>query len=173
MREKLLTLCLALTVLCAGCMPGAAKDGPAEGEAAVWFLAGENGTEGAALTPEFRSLPQEKAEGEALLELLLIGPEESGLSSPFPQGTTLKSLHLDGDLALVDLSEAYGGLSGVDLTLADGCITLTLCQLPGVDRVYLTVEGGPRPFRDQVLSPGDFLLENGAGETENENQPVK
>ena len=166
MRGRLLTLCLALTVFCAGCMPGAAKDGPAEGEAAVWFLAGENGTEGAALAPEFRPLSQEGAEGEALLKLLFTGPEELGLSSPFPQGTALKGFRLDGDLALVDLSEAYGGLSGVDLTLADGCITLTLCQLPGVDRVYLTVEGSPRPFRDQVLSRDDFLLENGVGETE-------
>lgn len=164
MRKRLLTLVLTLLLLCAACVPGTSMDGPAEGEAAVWFLAGENGTAGAALAPEFRPLPQSGAEGEALLGLLLSGPEEPGLNSPFPGGTALKSLRIEGDLALVDLSEAYGGLSGVDLSLADGCIVLTLCQLTGIERVYLTVESGPRPFRDQVLSPSDFLLENGVEE---------
>ena len=67
---------------------------------------------------------------------------------------------------MIDLSEAYGGLSGADLTLADGCIVLTLCQLSEVERVYLTVEGRPRPFRDQLLSAADFLLENEAVEEE-------
>lgn len=163
-RERLLCLSLALVLLCAACVPGAARNGPAEGEAEVWFLAGENGTAGAALASEYRPLPQSGTEEEDLLGLLLSGPETPNLSSPFPRGTALKSLRMEEDLALVDLSEAYGGLSGVDLTLADGCIVLTLCQLPEVERVYLTVEGSPRPFRDQVLSPGDFLLENGAEE---------
>ena len=163
--KRLAALALGLVLLCAACGRGTPGEGPGPGEAAVWFVADENGREGAALAPEFRTLPQEGTEGEALMGLLLAGPEELGLSAPFPRGTALKSLRLDGDLALVDLSEAYGGLSGVDLTLADGCIVLTLCQLPEVERVYLTVEGSPRPFRDQVLSPGDFLLENEAGET--------
>ena len=64
-------------------------------------------------------------------------------------------------MVTLDLSEAYGGLSGVELTLADACIVLTLCRLEDVEAVYLTVDGRPRPFRDQVLTPADFLLEEG------------
>lgn len=163
MRRKLLALGLALLLLCAACVPGTGREGPGEGEAEVWFLSETNGEKGSALASEFRALPQGE-EMEGLLELLFAGPEDMDLRSPFPRGTAAKSWRLEGDLALVDLTEAYGGLSGTDLTLADGCIVLTLCQMEGVERVYLTVEGSPRPFRDQVLSPGDFLLENGAGE---------
>ncbi len=47
------------------------------------------------------------------------------------------------------------------MTLADACIVLTLCRLEDVEAVYLTVDGRPRPFRDQVLTPADFLLEEG------------
>lgn len=60
----------------------------------------------------------------------------------------------------VDLSEAYSGLAGVELSLADGCIVLTLCQLEGVEEVYITVEGRPRPFRDQVYTREDFMENN-------------
>lgn len=162
MRRTLLAVCLALLALCAACVPDGSGEGPGGGEAAVWFLANGNGETGAALAPEYRPVPEGAGE-EKLLEMLLAGPESLELSSPFPRGTALKSLRLEGDLALVDLSEAYGGLSGADLSLADGCIVLTLSQFSQVKRVYLTVEGRPRPFRDQVLSAQDFLLENGAG----------
>lgn len=163
MRKRAMALGLILAALCTACMPSAAKEGPAEGEAEVWFLAKGNGEDGCALSREFRAMPLKGEEPEELLRLLLSGPESLELASPFPRGTALKSCRTEGNLALVDLSEAYGGLSGAELSLADGCIVLTLCQLPQIERVYLTVEGRPRPFRDQVMAPGDFLLENGAG----------
>jgi len=167
MRKRLPALALALALLCSGCAAGGKGQAPAEGEVQVWFLANENGAEGSALASEFRAPPQgETVEG--LMALLLSGPEGEGLRSPFPAGTRLRGWELgeDGTLRL-DMNETYGGLNGAELTLADGCVTLTLCRLPRVERVYLTVEGRPRPFRDQVLGPGDFLLENGAGgETE-------
>lgn len=56
----------------------------------------------------------------------------------------------------LDLSEQYGGLSGVDLTVADACLTLTLCQVEGVESVYVTVEGREIPYRRvQQLGPDD------------------
>lgn len=163
MRRKLLFLLLALAFLCAACTPGTGKEGPAEGEAEVWFPTQANGDTGSALAREYRPLSEEEPI-ESLLSLLLAGPEGAELTSPFPQGTQVRSWRLEGETVLVDLSEAYGGLSGADLTLADGCIVLTLCQLPEVERVYLTVEGRPRPFRDQMLQAADFLLENETGE---------
>ena len=162
MRRRLTALGLFLLLLCTACVPGTAGKGPSEGRVAVWFLARENGELGSALTPEYRSLPEEEGVGP-LLSMLFSGPEDPELAGPFPRGAAVKSWRLEGDLLMIDLSEAYGGLSGADLSLADGCIVLTLCQLPEVGRVYLTVEGRPRPFRDLVLRPNDFLLENGTG----------
>ena len=63
------------------------------------------------------------------------------------------------------MSAAYAGLVGVDLTLADCCITLTLAQLPGVDGVRVTASGGGQSYRDrQALYPEDVLF-SGAEET--------
>lgn len=66
----------------------------------------------------------------ALMEALLAGPDEPLLSSPIPEGTVLKSLKVSGRRAQIDLSAQYARLTGIDLSLADYCITLTLTQLP-------------------------------------------
>lgn len=164
MKRRWLGLTLVLALLCAACGSAGTGERPEEGWASLWFLSAENGEEGSALKAESRVLPEGGERVEELMALLLAGPEGAELTSPFPQGTVLRSWQREGSLVCLDLSEAYGGLSGAGLTLADGCIALTVCQLPEVERVYLTVEGRPRPFRDQVLSPDDFLLVNGAGE---------
>ena len=159
MRKRLFPALLALLLLCTACTPTPA-DEPNQGAYTLYFVSAENRQDGAALTTEGRDLPPDGSEVRGLLELLFSGPESAALRSPFPAGTSLRGVSVEEGTAYVDLSEAYGGLSGVDLTLADGCVVLTLCQLEGVEAVYLTVEGRPRPFRDQVLTPADFLLDN-------------
>lgn len=152
-------LALALSLLLAGCggEPGSGEKAP--GEYALWFTAAHGSSQSAALGSEARVLP----DGEDPVTLLLQGPQSEELSSPFPAGTALRGSRVEDGIAYVDLSEAYGGLSGAELTLADACVVLTLCQLDGIDRVYITVEGEPRPYRDQILSPEDFLLDNALG----------
>ncbi len=167
-NNRLPLLLLLLAALCAAC--GVAGEGfsrdPAGEGMTLYYLSAENGETGGILGREFRDVPGNTA-GDVMTRLLS-GPEEVGLRSPFPGGTVVRSCREEGDLAIVDLSEAYGGLSGVELTLADGCIVLTLCELSHIDRVYLTVEGRPRPFRDQIFTAEDFLLDNGAGQDRQE-----
>lgn len=96
---------------------------------------------------------------EALLTELLKGPLDEGLKSPIPAGTTLLSLEMEGSRALVDLSAAYGTLSGVALTLADYAVTLTLTQLPEISLVKITVRGRELDYRDkQTFTARDVLL---------------
>lgn len=158
--RTLAALVLAVVLLSAGCGEKQTAETPPEGQYSVYFIASQSSPDSGALAYEFRTLPPGRGAVDGLLRLLLAGPESTGLNSPFPRGTTLRSWRVDGDQAVVDLSEAYEGLSGVDLSLADGCIALTLFQLEGIDSVYLTVEGRPRPFRDRVLRASDLLLEN-------------
>lgn len=97
----------------------------------------------------------------ALMSALLAGPpeEELELTSLIPAGTRVLSWSLEEGVANVELSAAYAGLVGVDLTLADCCITLTLAQLPGVEGVRVTVNGGGQSYRDRrVLYPEDVLF---------------
>ena len=95
----------------------------------------------------------------ALMEALLAGPDEPLLSSPIPEGTVLKSLKVSGRRAQIDLSAQYARLTGIDLSLADYCITLTLTQLPNVNAVSITADGRELPYREtQVLLSADTLL---------------
>ena len=95
----------------------------------------------------------------ALLEALLAGPDEPSLSSPIPEGTALKSLKVSGRSAQIDLSAQYARLTGIDLSLADYCITLTLTQLPNVNAVSITADGRELPYREtQTLTAADPLL---------------
>lgn len=96
---------------------------------------------------------------EALVNELLKGPADETLKSALPAGTTLLSLEIDGDRALVDLSPSYESLSGVALTLADSAIAMTLSQVPEVSSVQITVRGRELAYRErQVLNLREVLL---------------
>ena len=168
MRKRwiVLTLC-TLVLLVIGCAVGTATvrqepEGPAY---QLYFLertlADADG--GDALRAEERAIDDTGCTAEEtarlLLEALLRGPKDPLLESPFPKGTSLVSAERVGTELRVDLSAAYGGLSGVELSLADYAITLTLTQLPDVARVRITVLGEELDYRSrQVFLSRDVLL---------------
>jgi len=94
-----------------------------------------------------------------LMEELLKGPLNESLKNTIPVGTTLESVEIRGSQAIVDMSAAYGSLSGVGLTLADYAIALTLTQLPEIMSVKITVRGKELDYRDrQTFTARDVLL---------------
>jgi len=96
---------------------------------------------------------------EELIHALLEGPTDPNLYSPIPDNVTLRSWSLKDGLLYLNLSEQYGGLSGIQLTLADYSFVYTLCQLEEVDGVTLTVANDPMSFRHhQILTVDDTLL---------------
>ena len=138
---------LALALVLAAC------SSPPEGEAEhmLWFandLSDWDHSRYEAISPVPYS-------GELTVEDLLDGPPpDSGLRSPFPAGTRLLGWQLDQDgLLWVDLSESYGSLTGIGLTLADYCLTFTLCQLEEVERVSITVSGRTISYRPAWRKP--------------------
>ena len=80
--------------------------------------------------PDADTLTQEEL-AQRLLERLLADKPDAGVRAPMPGGTTLLSLSVLGNWARVDFSRQYARLAGIDLTLADYCVTLTLTQLDG------------------------------------------
>lgn len=162
MKRLLFLSVLFLLALCA-CAPAEEETG----EYQVYFISDPAGQEvragGSALESEGRSLPEGADPAEGLMECLLSGPLSGALRSPIPEGVRqLSAPTIEDGVCRVDLSEGYGSLSGVELTLADYCIALTLCQLPGVDAVTIDVEGEPIPYRArQVLRPEDAALTGG------------
>lgn len=100
-----------------------------------------------------------------LMAALLDGPPaESGLTPIIPDGVELLDWSTEGRVVWVELSAPYAGLSGVDLTLADYSIVLTLTQLEGVDGVRITVSGGGQAFQDRPASYPSDVIFSGAEE---------
>lgn len=99
---------------------------------------------------------------ETLVRALLKGPEDLQLCTPFPEGTELRSVRIFGGHAVVDLSAVYANLSGIELAMADYCITLTLTQIPEVRSVQTTVNGGLLAYRSsQNFTARDVLISSG------------
>ena len=158
MKKRVLlsaALCLLMASLW-GCSQG--SGGTAAGSYRVYYSALSDQSAPLAVgyetwTPEGESLPV-----SGLLDALFAGPTASGLTSPFPEGTRLRNWTLEEGCLRLDLSEQYGSLTGVDLTVADACLVLTLCQAEGVESVYVTVEGSEIPYRPiQQLTEEDLL----------------
>ena len=169
MRERILSMLCALFLLLSGC---AAPGGGEEEGWLVYFAAPlpasetDDPVQGPAVLWETRRLPQDADVLSGLVECLLSGPVSEDLRSPFPDGVYQRSepVLTDG-VCQVDLSERYGGLSGVDLTIADYCIALTLLQVEGVEAVSILVEGEPISYRDhQLLRESDIILSSAEDE---------
>lgn len=155
---------LALLLALAACAPSPeAGTGPV-----LWFANDLSDWDSSSRHEALSSVPYRgEMTVDALLDALLDGPAaDSGLLSPFPAGTRLLGWQLDEDgLLWVDLSESYGSLTGIALTVADYCITLTLGQLEGVERVSVTVSGRTISYRYwQEMSPSQAVL-SGVEET--------
>ena len=94
-----------------------------------------------------------------LLTELLKGPVDPTLESPFPKGMGVNLVERKGTEIHIDLSRAYSTLSGVELSLADYAIAMTMTQLPDVARVRITVAGNDLDYRSrQVFQARDILF---------------
>ena len=156
MRKRRWLLLLLAALLLAAC--GGKEEEQPEGPV-LWFCAGGGEDHGAALAPQ----PYEgELVPEDLLAALLAGPTQEGLSSPFPRGVTLRQCAWNEErpgVLTVDLSEQYGALADVSLSLADYSIVLTLSQAEGVEAVEITAGGRSVSYRShQLLSPEEAVL---------------
>lgn len=156
MKKRLLPLLLAAAMALSAC--GGEGEDTAEGPV-LWFCTAASQDHGPALSPQ----PYDgELTPEALLSALLAGPDEEGLTSPFPRGVALRQCAWDQErpgVLLVDLSEQYGALADVSLSLADYSIVLTLSQAEGVEQVEITAGGRVVTYRShQTLDPREAVL---------------
>ncbi len=107
----------------------------------------------------WKDLPAEglQAQAEAVVRRIMDGSEL--YPSPIPAGTQLRECRLVGGIVSLDFSADYGQLSGMDLTVADYCLTLSLTELPDIYGVRITVMGKELDYRKGgVLLAGNVLL---------------
>lgn len=98
-----------------------------------------------------------------ILEVYLQGPKTAGLVAPFPKATKLRSARLDGDTLRIELSDDFGVLSGIDLTMACSCITMTCLQFPGVKTVSIRSQRTLLDGRPAITMAEDLLILEDSG----------
>ena len=156
MRPAALLAVLALTLSLSSC-------GGAGNSSGVQLYFCADPAKGTPHGPAILSQPYQGPEGpgvEELVDALFSGPSRSGLASPFPQGLTLQGWSLEDGLLTLSLSEQYGGLADVSLTLADYCLVLTLSQVDGVDAVQIQSAGHTYHSRShQTMQAEEALLD--------------
>lgn len=155
--KRLILAALVAALLLPGCAPADSE----EGDYLIYCKAALDGSGGAdavyAWSGNASGENEERIASDLVCQIIDVPAEQ--YESPLPQGTRLLSLQIENGLATVDLSSQYASLSGVDLTIADACITLTLCQLPAVERVCILAQGKPLPYRTrQTMTADDVLL---------------
>ena len=158
-RVTCLILTLLLVLSAVGC---AATEEPVEGLTLYGLTAEDARLGGDIISGDtvlpWEELPDDREEQvQTVMEHLMQDGE--GYLSPLPENVLLRSVAMSGSTACVDLSVGYTFLSGMELTVADYCITLSLTQLTGVYAVRITAEGREIAHRSkQTLLAGDVLL---------------
>ena len=93
-----------------------------------------------------------------ILECYLAGPQSSDLTTPFPKGLVILSAEQDGDLLQLVVSMEMTGLSGLELTLACGCLTLTCLALTDAQQVQITPIYGLLDGQRSITMDKNILL---------------
>ena len=153
--RRMVSLLLILLLVLSGC--GSSRNG--EGYQLYFQTDPQASTHGAAISSQ--NYPNKGEPGvEELFYALMAGPTQSGLVSPFPQGVTLVSWELSDGLLTLNLSEQYGGLADVSLTLADYCLVLTMSQIAGVESVQIQSDGHTYHSRShQTMTAQEAVLD--------------
>ena len=76
-----------------------------------------------------------------LLTVYLQGPKDNRYRSPFPTGTKIESMELVNGIVRLTMNEAFADLTGLDLTIACACLTLTVLDLTQANSVRISVAG--------------------------------
>ena len=116
------------------------------------------GTTPGVVAKEAREVAGHKQDYSHLLSVYLKGPESYTLYNPFPGSTSLRSFSMHDGTAFVHLSSSFASLTGLDLTLACACITLTVCEMTGVQQVTISADGVLLDGNPQITMTPDGLL---------------
>ena len=175
MKRRIVTLLLAALLLCtaAGCGEKNAADGTENTSAYLRLycpaeLGEKNRSAGGGDAVNGIPISWKQVRGEDrgrqqqaqyIMELLLGGCTDKDFICPVPKGTAVNSCTVTGGTVSVDLSREYEQLVGVERTIADYCITLSLMQLDGIYAVRLTVNGLlPEGRTNGVYTSAEVLL---------------
>ena len=142
MKRKLSVLFLLLfSLILSSCNSFGSDSAGAESISVYRVLKETYQTSGALLSPEILSVSEDDDYLEKAIFSLNTQAGDARLQSAMPTGVSIISAQLDGDVLNLEMTPAYLALTGIQKTIADYCITLTLCELADVSTVSLYVDG--------------------------------
>ena len=162
---KRLTAIMLLLLLFFG-MFGCAKEPEFTAPVSFYYLRapqsnGEvtHGTTDSVILADIRESAGRETDYDYLLKLYLTGPQDWKYQSPFPRSTFLTEFNLENGVATLVLTDTFAKLSGIDLSLACGCLTMTVLDMTGAEQVVIRVETELLNGKDHlVFDRNSFLL---------------
>ena len=109
------------------------------------------------IAPEARDFYHLRNDMDAFLEVYLAGPLTKELQSPFPRDTHVLNWEQQDGILKLNMSESFAALSGVELTVACGCIVRTMCENLPIESVEISVEGATLNGKDSIVLSADSL----------------
>lgn len=91
--------------------------------------------------PEERDLAAIRSDLSAVLALYCAGPVSSALANPLPPDTAVEDWSLEEGVLTLRFGAGLAQLSGVELTIAAGCLARTFLELTGAETLVLTADG--------------------------------
>lgn len=154
MRKLLIIITLLCLVLCLGCSEKPEPKDPVH----LYYSKAEISFEELGVV-SFEVRESSELTAEEIIRLYLAGPTEQGLISPFPDDTSLISIHVEDQSVTVTLSDTYASLSGYPLAIANCCLYKTVSSLTGLKTVIICCE--TKALGNDVrmqLTEQDFVL---------------
>ncbi len=136
--KRLLCLILALSLALCGC-----SEPEFQTPGTFYYHRTETAYQGSegVIAPEVRELAGMTDDLQAILELYCAGPLDQSLKNPLPPGTVLKTHTLYDHVLTLRFNETLAELSGIELTVAAGCLARTFLPLTGAEVLILTADG--------------------------------
>ena len=107
-----------------------------------------------------------------VLTRLLEGPQAQGNLAVIPEGTKLNTVEIRGTTANVDFSREFLNAEGTDELLARFAVVSTLCDIPNIDGVLITVTGEPLVSRATGKEIGRLRKSDIVYDTTDDPQPT-
>lgn len=155
MKKRLIPILIALGVLTAGCSANTVSSPPPESISIYRVLAPEYQSDGNLLQLETLVLDTSKESVPQATDALSATPQSEKLQCPLPSDVKILDAVQNSNCVTVYTNSEYLDINGIEKTIMDCCITMTMCSIEGVDFVSICV--GSEVIEDN-LSTEDFLL---------------
>ncbi len=156
-RFRYIALILALLLVFAGCE---ASSETMTAPASFYYRvsAGTFGKQDSIIASERRESAGCEDDLKLLIESYLEGPVSGKLTSPVPASARVLGVTRENSKIIVEMSPAFAKLSGIDLTIACSCLSMTLLDYTDAEQIEIFVPHTLLDGNDSIVMERDSLM---------------